>query len=810
MTTRMQQRRGTSTQWTNADPVLAAGEIGFETNTNKFKIGDGVSVWSALNYFLNLDALDIDTQGFIKDTQKGIANGVASLDANGILPTSQLPQDYIQDHINTRMAELVGGAPETLNTLNEIAAAFNNNPGYADSVSAALDLRAPRANPTFTGVVSLPEVALTDNSSKAATTHFAKENIATAKTQLETLIATVSANVGTLDGNLTTTNSRVTTAESTITGLQASVSTINSTNTTQNTAITGLTTRISGAEADITALETLTVELDTRIDNNDTTISTLQSSASSLTTSVAGLGTRIDNHDTSIASLQSGATSLTTSLNTTNGKVTTAESNINTLKTKATTSETHQGASTNVHGIENTANLATKSYADNAKTDAISTSATAIALKANIASPTFTGTVTIPEGASISGFAPLASPALTGTPTAPTATANTSTTQVATTAFVTTANNLKLNLAGGTMTGALTLSGAPTSDLHAATKLYVDGIAAGINFHQAVKATTTTNLSANYNNGTLGLGATLTADTNRAFTTLDGVSSWSLGDRVLVKDQTTATQNGIYTLTTLGSGSAAWVLTRATDADNNPAGELATGDFCFVTGGSTNGSKGFIISTTGTITIGTTNVNYTQFNASEAITAGTGITKSGSTISIGTGAITSDMILDGTIVDADINATAAIAQSKISGLSASLSAKADLASPTFTGTVALPATSSVTLNGTALSTTLATKADNAAVINTMSGSHTLVSADVNNIREMSNGGTLSIPANDTFWPIGATVDILQTGSSQVTISGNSGVTVNATPGLKLRAQWSSATILKRAANTFVVMGDLTA
>jgi hypothetical protein len=237
------------------------------------------------------------------------------------------------------------------------------------------------------------------------------------------------------------------------------------------------------------------------------------------------------------------------------------------------------------------------------------------------------------------------------------------------------------------MTGALTLSGAPTSDLHAATKLYVDGIAAGINFHAAVKATTTTNLSANYSNGTSGYGATLTADTNRAFTTLDGVSSWSTGERILVKDQTNATQNGIYTLTTVGSGSTPWVLTRAVDADNNPAGELATGDFCFVTSGTTNGSKGFILSTNGTITLGTTNVNYTQFNASEAVTAGSGITKSGATLSIATGAITSDMIADGTIVDADINASAAIAQSKISGLSTSLGLKANIDSPTFTGTV---------------------------------------------------------------------------------------------------------------------------
>ncbi|NBO78632.1 MAG: hypothetical protein EBV27_03160, partial [Actinobacteria bacterium] len=62
----------------------------------------------------------------------------------------------------------------------------------------------------------------------------------------------------------------------------------------------------------------------------------------------------------------------------------------------------------------------------------------------------------------------------------------------------------------------------------------------------------------------------------------------------------------------------------------------------------------------------------------------------------------------------------------------------------------------------------------------------------------------------SFWPVGASMDVIQTGSSQVTVAGGSGVTVNATPGLKLRAQWSSATILKRAANTFVVMGDLSA
>ncbi len=71
--------------------------------------------------------------------------------------------------------------------------------------------------------------------------------------------------------------------------------------------------------------------------------------------------------------------------------------------------------------------------------------------------------------------------------------------------------------------------------------------------------------------------------------------------------------------------------------------------------------------------------------------------------------------------------------------------------------------------------------------------------------------TLTIPTNATVaWPVGTSIDILQTGAGQVTIAGAGGVTVNATPGLKLRTQWSSATLMKRATDSWVVVGDLTA
>jgi len=95
--------------------------------------------------------------------------------------------------------------------------------------------------------------------------------------------------------------------------------------------------------------------------------------------------------------------------------------------------------------------------------------------------------------------------------------------------------------------------------------------------------------------------------------------------------------------------------------------------------------------------------------------------------------------------------------------------------------------------------------------NQQSSSYTLAIADSFKMVEMSAGGTLTIPNNSSVgFPIGTAIDILQSGSSQVTIAADSGVTINYTPGLKLRAQWSSATLVKRDTNTWLAMGDLVA
>ena len=184
-----------------------------------------------------------------------------------------------------------------------------------------------------------------------------------------------------------------------------------------------------------------------------------------------------------------------------------------------------------------------------------------------------------------------------------------------------------VNKAGDTMIGYLTLNADPSSALHAATKQYVDNVvAAGINFHAPVFAATAAPLpSVAYSNGAGGVGATLIATAPGALT-IDTVS-FTGGERVLIKDQVSGLENGIYVVSIAGDALTPFQLTRATDADNSPSGELDFGDFCFVEQGPTNGGFGYILNTTGPITVGTTALSYVIFNAAQVVTAGTGLTE---------------------------------------------------------------------------------------------------------------------------------------------------------------------------------------
>ena len=161
-----------------------------------------------------------------------------------------------------------------------------------------------------------------------------------------------------------------------------------------------------------------------------------------------------------------------------------------------------------------------------------------------------------------------------------------------------------------------------------ANKAYVDQVAQGLDTKPSCKAATTANLAATYNNGTAGVGATLTADINGAISVDD--IALSLNDRVLVKDQTDATENGIYKVTTVGDGSTDFVLTRATPEDQ-PA-ELSGGAFVFVEEGTIGSNNGYTFTHTGQPTFGTTDLDVSQFSGAGQITAGAGLVKDGNTI----------------------------------------------------------------------------------------------------------------------------------------------------------------------------------
>jgi hypothetical protein len=169
-----------------------------------------------------------------------------------------------------------------------------------------------------------------------------------------------------------------------------------------------------------------------------------------------------------------------------------------------------------------------------------------------------------------------------------------------------------INKAGDTMTGQLVLSGDPTSALHAATKQYVDSVVAGLDVKKSCKAATTGNI------------------TLSGIQTIDGVAL-SVGDRVLVKNQTTASQNGIYVVQ-----NGAWVRGGSSDSNN----ELTPGAFTFIEQGTVNGDTGWILSTDGTITVGTTPITWTQFSSAGVITVDTTLNKSGNTIGLKSGIVT--------------------------------------------------------------------------------------------------------------------------------------------------------------------------
>jgi hypothetical protein len=180
-----------------------------------------------------------------------------------------------------------------------------------------------------------------------------------------------------------------------------------------------------------------------------------------------------------------------------------------------------------------------------------------------------------------------------------------------------------------TSTGQITT--APTSANDLVNKTYVDAIAAGLTFHAACNLATIAALpTVTYSNGTAGVGATLTATANGALT-VDSVAA-TIGNRILVKDQASALQNGVYTVTTVGDGSTPFLLTRATDMNTSGSGynQINAGNYFLITAGTVNTNTSWVQTTPLPITVGTTGLVFSQFaSGATAYTAGAGLSLAG-------------------------------------------------------------------------------------------------------------------------------------------------------------------------------------
>ncbi len=509
MAIRMQQRRGTSEQWAAANPILAPGEIGWESETNKFKIGDGVNNWEDLSYFADEDTLGGSIDDYIPLTQKGVANGVATLDGAGKVPYSQIPSidELSQDAINTA---LTAGTGITKN--------YNDN---SDTITIGVD------------------------TTTIATKSYVDDEISNIdlSTKQDVVAGVTSTEIGYLDG-----------------------------------VTSNIQTQIDGKAA--------SSHTHSLVDVTDVTASAAE------------------------VNLLDGVTATTTEINYLDGVTSSIQTQLDD--------------------------------------------------KAPLSSPTFTGTVS-GITASMVGLGNVN---------------NTSDADKPVSTATQTALDAKLDLAGGTMTGALTLSGAPTQALHAATKAYADSIAEGLHIHPSVVAAT----SANVNISTDLEPGDIVDDVTLAE-----------GDRVLVKSQTNAAQNGIYVVQASGAALRA--------ADFNEPSEVDGGDFVFVTGGTLYDNTGWVQTTTNVVTVGTDPIEFTQFSGAGTYVAGTGITITGNEIAA-----------DTTVV-------------------------APLAGPTFTGTVTLPSTTSI---GNVSSTELGYLDGVTSAIQTQldakaSSSHTHTTADISNV-----------------------------------------------------------------------------
>lgn len=390
-----------------------------------------------------------------------------------------------------------------------------------------------------------------------------------------------------------------------------------------------------------------------------------------------------------------------------------------------------------------------------------------------------------------------------------------------------------------------TISTAPSGSNDLVTKSYADSIGSGINFHDAAEYATVAALPTayTYSNGTSGVGATITANAVGTLA-IDGYTllSTDVGKRLLIKNETgaftnnttpSAAFNGVYTLTTAGTASVAYVLTRATDYDTSGSGtnEISAGDFILVLSGSL-ANTAWVQQTKTSISVGSTSLSFTQFASSGGVTSFVttlnGLTPSGTpttgavslagTLGVssgGTGSTSQAGALTNLGAQAVLTTAAPLALT--AGGTGTTSAVGALTNLGAQAALTTAAPLALTLGGTASTSAIGALTSLGAsplslTLNAQTGTtYTLVLADNGKLITLSNASAIAVtvPTNASVaFPIGSQILLNQLGAGQVTVSGAS-VTFNGKNGLKTSGQYAVICLIKIATDTWVLSGDAT-
>jgi hypothetical protein len=717
MATRMQQRRGTATQWTTANPILNAGEIGYETNTNKFKIGDGTNHWADLAYFIDEDAVS----NYVLDTELG-----------------ELTQDIVD-------AALVAGTGVTktyndnANTITiAIDSTVTTNSGSQTLSNKSIDF----SNNTVTATLSQLNTAISDGDlvsvaalSNTLSDYALVNDVANIYASKDLLANTIEASAGT--------------------GLIFNPATdqFDVDSTTVQLRITGVT------DTELGYLSNVTSDIQEQINSKAASADIAELSVDAVAQALsAGTHTNIS------VSYNDGSNSISLT-----GAVT-------------YTDENAQDAVGNALGNG-------LSYDDS--TGAISVNTSTIQARVADVSDTEIGYLNGVTSGIQSQIDGKISSSSTDTLTNKTINLANNTVSGTLAQFNSAISDDDiLPISGGTLTGALTLSGAPTESLHAATKAYVDSAVEGLHVHPSVRVATTTNV------------ALATALENGDV--LDGITLVT-GDRILVKDQTTKSENGIYVVQASGQP------TRATDFDT--ASEVDSGDFVFVDLGNTYANTGWVQINT-PATIGTDAIEFVQFSGAGTYTAGTGLTLDGTVFSIANTVATlsgTQVLTNKTINGADNTLTVRIAND-VSGLGSGVA--------TFLGTPSSANLASAVTDETGsgalvfgTSPTIATPRVQMAMNAQTGTTYTLALTDASNRWvTCDNTSAITVTVPPSVFSVGDQIAVQQTNTGQVTFAIGSGVTITSagatTAAPKIRTRYSSAVVICTGSNTFTIIGDI--